>query len=173
VSYFLCAQVSKYPELLQKNRHGDVAVKGHDLVILQVKDIAAGGVHLLVRRHDDALGKHQVSVVRAVQRKLHNHHVVIEVQGVKLTMHVGEGAGIDVYGIADIISVIFLPCPYIVEIAALCEHRNEFGGVFSCGLRTCVERPNDRGVSLFFGCFRLGHRVSPYEWISNDYLALS
>src|SRR5579863_1132208 len=60
------AQVLEHPELPQEDRHRNVAVEGHHLPVLQMKDVTAWGVHLLVRRRNRALRNQQVSLVCTV-----------------------------------------------------------------------------------------------------------
>src|SRR5258707_414176 len=119
------AQVFEYSELLEKDWHRDVAVKGEYLPVLQMKDITAWGMHLLVGRRNNALRKVQVSLVCAVQRQLHNDNIIVEIHVVKLTVHVGEGGGVVIHGVANIFSVVLLSRTDVVEIATFAKHRNE------------------------------------------------
>jgi len=52
------AQIPEYTKLFQKNRHCNVAMEGHDLPVLQMKDVAAWGVNFLVRRRNHSRWKH-------------------------------------------------------------------------------------------------------------------
>src|ERR1700722_1921870 len=124
------AQVLEHPELPQKDGDRNVAVERYYLPVHQMKDVTTGGVNLLVRRRNHPLGNRQVSLMRAVQRKLHNNYVVVEIHVVKLTVHVRENSCVEVNDITEVPSVIFLACTDVIEIAAISEHRHKFRGVF-------------------------------------------
>src|SRR5579863_7359507 len=53
-----------------------------------MKNVTAWGVDRLVRRRNDTLRNRQVSLVRSVQRKLHDNDILVEIHAVKLTVHV-------------------------------------------------------------------------------------
>src|SRR6266436_15995 len=129
----------------------------HYLPVLQMKDITAWGMDLLVRRRNDALIDRQISLMRSVQRKLHNNHIVVEINAVKLTVHVRESRSVDVNDIAEVLSVIFLSRSDVIEVTTFREERHERWCVFSRGLGRRVEFMNDSVVCFFFRCLRLIH----------------
>src|SRR5439155_26061841 len=98
-----------------------------------MKNVAAWGVDLLVRRRNDALRNYQVSLVRTVQGKLHDNDILVELHVVKLTKHVGKGGGVNVKGVADVLSVTFLSCGDVMQLIAFREEGQQFGSIFSCG----------------------------------------
>src|SRR5258706_16113442 len=134
----------------------------HYLPVLQMKDITAWGMDFLVRRRNDALIHRQISLVRSVQRKLHDNHIVVEINAVKLTVHVRKSRSVDVNDIAEVLSVRFLSCTDVIEVTPFSEERHELWCVFSRGFGRRVEFMNDCSVCLFFGCLRLIHWFS-YE----------
>src|SRR5882724_4930076 len=98
-----------------------------------MKDVTARGVDLLGRRRNEALTNRQISLMRAVQRKLHNNDIVVEIQAVKLTVHVRESRSVDVNDIAEVLSVIFLSCSHVIEVTLVREERHELWCVFGRG----------------------------------------
>src|SRR5882762_2401955 len=109
-------------------------MEGHYPPVHQMKNVTAGRVDLLVRRRNDALIHRQISLMRSVQRKLHDNHIVVEINAVKLTVHVRKSRSVDVNDIAEVLSVIFLSCSDVIEVAPFREERHERWGVFSRGL---------------------------------------
>src|SRR5271169_3769314 len=99
-----------------------------------MKHVTARSVHLLVRRRNRSLRNHQVSLVCAVQRQLHNNYIVVEIHAVKLTVHVRKSGGVRVYDPAEVLSVVFFPCADVVEITAFREKRYKLWSVLCSGL---------------------------------------
>src|SRR6266436_3861397 len=105
----------------------------HYLPVLQMKDITAWGMDLLVRRRNDALINRQISLMRSVQGKLNDNDIVGEIHAVKLTVHVRESRSVGVNDIAEVLSVIFLSCSDVIEVTTFREERHELWCVFSRG----------------------------------------
>src|SRR5437016_7189129 len=99
-----------------------------------MKDVTTRRVDLLVRRRNDAPINRQISLMRSVQRKLHDNHIVVEINAVKLTVHVRESRSVDVNDIAEVLSVIFLSCSDVIEVTTFREERHELWCVFSRSL---------------------------------------
>src|ERR1700733_219106 len=98
-------------------------MKRYDLAVLQVKDITAGCVYLLVRWWDDNRRKGQISLVSSIQRQLHDDNIVVEIKAVKLSMHVGKGGGINVNCFSYLLAPIFLSGADIIKIPILRKER--------------------------------------------------
>src|ERR1700726_1577276 len=123
-----------------------------------MENVTTWGVHVLVGRRNHSRRNRQISLMRAIQRKLDYYDIVFEVEAVKLSMHVWKGSGIDVHGKTDILTVIFFPGGHVIEIAAFAKEGDEFRSIFGGARRGGVELTNHCGVFLFFGCLRLIHQ---------------
>lgn len=122
-------KVHEDPELLQKNRHGNVTMEGNDLAVLQVKYIAAGRADCLSRWRQCPCRELEAALVSPVQRQLDNNDVIVDVEVKELSVHVRERGRVEVDCQADIIAIVFLRGAHIVEVTAVREQRDELGRV--------------------------------------------
>jgi hypothetical protein len=110
-------EIHEHAQLFQKHRDADVAMERNDFAILQVEDVATGRLHPLSGRQDRARWNRKC----AIQGQFDDYDVIIEVEVIKLPVHVRKCGSIDVNRNPDVIPVVFLAGGDVVEVAAIGE----------------------------------------------------
>src|SRR5712672_1037353 len=112
-------KIHENPELLQKNRHGHVAVKREDLAILYAEHVAARGVNLLPGGGNRTRRDHEVALVCPVERQLHKDMIAEAAQRIELSVHVRKCCSVDVDGLSDFGTEIFLSRSHVVKVSVV------------------------------------------------------
>src|SRR6266403_4332469 len=132
-------EVQEHAELFEKNWHRDVAVKRHDLTVLQMKDVATGRVHLPSGRRNYALRQIEIALVSAVESQFDHDDVIGGVEIDEVPVHVRKRGGVVIDGDANVLAVVFLSGTHVVEVPTITEHGHESGRVLCGGVRKRIQ----------------------------------
>src|SRR6266404_5442541 len=128
--------------MFEKNWHRDVAVKRHDLTVLEMKDVATGRVYLPSGRGNCALRQIEIALVSAVESQFDHHDVVRGVETDEVPVHVRKRGGVVIDGDTDVPANVFLSGTHVVEVPTVAKHGHESGRVLRGSVRKGIQLTN-------------------------------